>query len=81
MEDLKDKLTEDKLYELMHRVLKVVFEDECEWYTVICATEDDVFLEEGSTGDEVNMSYAELLEEISAVNYSVKFYELKEVEL
>ena len=81
MEDLKDKLTEDKLYELMHRVLKVVFEDEVEWYTVICATEDEVFLEEDSTGDEVHMSYAEFLEEISAANYNVKFYEMKEVEL
>lgn len=81
MEDLKDKHTEDKLYELMHRALKVYFEDEAEWYTVICATEDEVFLEEDSTGDEVNMSYAELLEEISAVNYNVSFYKLTEIEI
>lgn len=80
LKDLKEVLTEDKLYAMMHKAIKVVFDD-TEWHTIICATEDQVFLEEDSTGDEIELSYAELLEEVSAVNYNVKFYELKEIEL
>ena len=80
MEGLKGKLTEDVLYVIMHKALKVVF-DEAVWYTIICATEDSVFLEEDSTGEEITFTYAELLEEISAVNYNVRFYKLTEIEL
>lgn len=80
MEDLKDKLTEAVIYDVMHKALKIVFDD-VEWYTIICAVEDSVYLEEDSTGEEVTLTYAELLEEISAVNYNVSFYKLTEVEI
>lgn len=80
MESLKDKLTEDALYAIMHKALKIVFDD-VEWYTIICATEDTVYLEEDSTGEEITFTYAELLEEISAVNYNVRFYKLTEIEI
>lgn len=80
MESLKDKLTEDALYAIMHKALQIVFDD-VEWYTIICATEDTVYLEEDSTGEEITFTYAELLEEISAVNYNVRFYKLTEIEI
>ena len=77
MESLKDKLTEDVLYDIMHKATAVIIG--AFPYDVICATDDHVYLD--SYGNDVELTYAELLQDIADNDYDVTFYELKEIEI
>lgn len=77
-ESVKDKLTEDRVYTLLHRACAVELGGE--YHQVECATEDCVFLTD-LDGDEYHLSYPEFMEELSACCYDVKFFEMREIEI